>query len=86
MSLQPNPLHLILREPLLGAIVELGRARAFVRRHFLSVLQRTAIGKVSGDAGRAERVIADRRVNAGSRLAWQVCHKLKESGSGSVDS
>jgi hypothetical protein len=36
-----------------------------VRRHFLRVLERAAIGKVSGDAGRAERVIADRRVNAG---------------------
>jgi hypothetical protein len=28
------------------------------------MLQRAAIGKVSGDAGRVENVIADRRVNA----------------------
>ena len=32
----PNPLHLVLREALLGAVVELGRARALVRRHLPS--------------------------------------------------
>jgi hypothetical protein len=36
-----------------------------VRRHLLRVFERAAIGKISGDAGRAECVIADRRVNAG---------------------
>jgi len=35
-----------------------------VRRHFLRVFERAAVGKVSGDAGRAEGVITDRRVNA----------------------
>jgi len=56
------------------------------RGHLLSVLERAAIGKVGGDAGHAERVTTDRRVNAGSsRLAWQWCHKLKESGSGGVN-
>jgi hypothetical protein len=63
-SSQPDPFHLILREPLLRSIVKLCRARAFVRRHFLRVFERAAIGEVSGDAGRAKRVIADRRVNA----------------------
>jgi hypothetical protein len=38
-------------------------------RHILSVLQCAAVGKVSGDAGRAEGVITDRRVNAGSMVA-----------------
>ena len=40
-----------------------------MRRHFLSVLQRAAIGKVRGDAGRAECMIADRRVDAGRNSA-----------------
>ena len=31
-----NPLHLVRREALLGAVVELGRARALVRRHLPS--------------------------------------------------
>ena len=35
-----------------------------MRRHRLSVLQRAAIGKVSGEAGRWGRVIPNRRVNA----------------------
>jgi hypothetical protein len=39
-----------------------------VRRHFLSVLQRAAVGKVSGDAGRPERMIADRAQAAQSCL------------------
>jgi hypothetical protein len=63
--LKPDPLDLGLREPLLGAVIELGGARALVRRHFLRVFKRAAISKVSGNAGRAKRVIADRRVNAG---------------------
>jgi hypothetical protein len=43
----------------------------------------TAVGKVSGDAGRPERVIADRRVNAGGDSApadhaprVQLTHRL----------
>jgi hypothetical protein len=66
---EPDPLDLVLRAPLLRPVIELGRALALVRRHFLSVLQRAAIGKVSRDAGRAECVIADRRVNAGGASA-----------------
>ena len=64
---EPNPLHLVLRQPLLGAVIELGRARAFMRRHFLRVFERAAIGKISGDAGRAEGVIADRRIRCRRR-------------------
>jgi hypothetical protein len=36
--LKPDPLDLILGEPFLGAVVKLGRARAFVRGHLLRVL------------------------------------------------
>jgi hypothetical protein len=46
--LKPNPLHLVLWEPLFGAVVEFGRARAFVRRHFPRVFERAALGKISG--------------------------------------
>jgi hypothetical protein len=38
----------------LGAVIELGRAGAFVRRHFRRLFERAAIGKVGGDAGRPE--------------------------------
>jgi hypothetical protein len=65
MALQPDPLHLILGQALLGAVIELRGARAFVRCHFLRVLEGTAIGKVRGDAGRPERMTADRFSNAG---------------------
>jgi hypothetical protein len=46
--LKPNPLHLVLWEPLFCAVVEFGRARAFVRRHFPRVFERAAFGKVTG--------------------------------------
>lgn len=59
--LNRDPLDLIERNLIAGAVIELGRARAFVRGHGLSMLKRTTVRKVSGDAGRAERVIADRR-------------------------
>ena len=36
-----NPLDLIERDHIGGAVVELGRARALVRRHGLSILKRT---------------------------------------------
>ena len=49
----------------MAAVIELRRARALVRGHRLRMLERTAIAEISGDAGRAERVIADRRMNAG---------------------
>jgi hypothetical protein len=41
------------------------RAWAFVRRHFLRVLERAACGDISGDPGGAERVTADIRRDAG---------------------
>src|SRR3954452_24550626 len=62
---QPDPFHLILSETLLRTVVKLGGSRAFVRRHFLRVLERAAGGEIGGDAGRPERVAADRRGNTG---------------------
>jgi hypothetical protein len=62
---QPNPLDLVLSESFPGTVVKLGRARTFVRRHFLGMLERAAIGEIGGDPGRAEGVIADRRRDAG---------------------
>ena len=77
---EPDPLHLVLREPLLGAVIKLGRARAFVRRHLLRAFKRAAIGEVSGDAGRAEGVIADRRVDAG-RAGAPACRRIMRHAS-----
>ena len=53
-------------------------------RHFLSVLQCTAIGKVSGDAGRAERVSADRRVNAGATARRRIIRHESDIHSNSM--
>jgi hypothetical protein len=58
-----------LGEPLLGAVVELGRARALMRSHFLRVLERAAVRKIRGDPGRPEGVAADRLGDAGGRGA-----------------
>jgi hypothetical protein len=49
-----DPFDLVLGEPLLGAVVELGRAWALMRGHRLRVLQRAAIGQIRRDPGRAE--------------------------------
>ncbi len=63
-ALQSDPLHLILGKPLLGPIIELGRARAFMSRHLLRVFQSAAVGQIRRDSRRPERMIADRRENA----------------------
>jgi hypothetical protein len=46
-----------------------------MRRHFLRVLQRAAVGKIRGDTGGAEAVIADRR-GGGSYARRQLRHGL----------
>ena len=46
-----DPLDLIERDRIAGAVVELGRARAFVRRHVLRVFERPAAFEVGGDPG-----------------------------------
>ena len=60
-----NPLDLVERDLVAGAVVELGRARRLVRRDLLRVLQRAAVLEVGGDAGGAEGVAADRGLDAG---------------------
>jgi hypothetical protein len=62
---QPNPLHLVLRQPLLYAVVDLGGARALVGSH--RVFKRAAVGKIRRDAGRPQGVVADRRMDSGDR-------------------
>src|SRR3954469_2504619 len=66
---EANSLHFVLRKAFLGAVIELGRSRALVCRHFLRVLERAAVREIGGDAGRPERVTADRFGDAGRRGA-----------------
>src|SRR3984893_991319 len=56
--LNPDPLDLIERDLVAGAVVKLGCARAFVRRHRLGVFERSTGLEIGGDAGRAEHVAA----------------------------
>jgi hypothetical protein len=48
--------------------MELGRARALVRRHFLRVLERAGIGEIGGDPSCTESMTADRRREADNAL------------------
>jgi hypothetical protein len=57
--------HLIEGNLITGAIVKLGGARAFIRRHGLGVFERTAGLEIGGDAGRAEDVAAKLAFQAG---------------------
>jgi len=71
--LDHNPLHLIERDHIGRAIVELGRPRALVGGHGLSVLSVPAglEGEVGGDAYLSECIVsarlADCRAEQGSR-------------------
>jgi Toprim domain len=67
--LQADPFDLVLSEPLLGAVIELGGARTLMRGHRLRVFQRAAVGEIRRDPGRPERVVADRRHDAGGDRA-----------------
>jgi hypothetical protein len=57
--LNHNSFDLIERDFVAGAIVELGRARAFVRGHGLRVFQRAPGFQIGSDARGAESVAAD---------------------------
>jgi hypothetical protein len=57
--LNRNPLHLVERDLISRAVVELRGARAFMRGHRLCVLQRAAGFKIGGDARGAEGMAAD---------------------------
>src|SRR3954468_10280642 len=66
---EANSLHFVLRKAFLGAVIELGRSRTLVCRHFLRVLERAAVGEIGGDAGGAERVTPDRLGDTGCDCA-----------------
>jgi len=55
-TLQNNALDLIERDLVVAAVVEHGRAGAFMRRHLLGVLEQAAVEQIDGDAGGAEAV------------------------------
>ena len=85
--LNRNPLDLIEGDVIAGAVVELGGARAFVRRHELGVFQRAAGFEVGGDAGGLP--IASEGLRSGSAplrtdsravVVWEAA----EPGGGSV--
>ena len=63
---ESNPLHLVLGQPFLSTVIELGRARALVRGHFLRVFECAAVRKIGGDPSGAESVISDRGLDARS--------------------
>jgi hypothetical protein len=69
LRLNYNLLDLVEREALFRAVVELGGARALMCGHRLRVLQRAAVGEIRRDPGRPERVVADRRQDAGGECA-----------------
>jgi hypothetical protein len=54
--LDRDPLDLIERDGVAGAVIELGRPRALVRRHGLCILERAAGLEIGGDAGRPEHM------------------------------
>src|SRR5260221_7079924 len=60
-----DPLDLIERDGVAGAVVEFGRARALVRRHGLGVLERPAGLEIGGDAGRPKDVAPELDPEAG---------------------
>jgi hypothetical protein len=61
---ESDPLNFVLCQSLLRAVVELRRARAFMRGHGLGMLERAAIREIRCDAGCPKRVIADRCQNS----------------------
>ena len=64
-ELQNDALDLVERDLIVAAIVELGRARALMRRHLLGVLEETAVEQIDGDAGRPKAVAAEPSEEAG---------------------
>src|ERR1700730_6442736 len=63
--LNRNALDLIQRDRIVGAVIELGGARALMCGHRLRVLESAAGLEVGGDAGRAENVAAELALEAG---------------------
>jgi len=59
-ALEPNSLDLVLGKPLFRSVIELCRPRTLVCRHFLSVLERSAVRR-HGGASLSPSGAADRR-------------------------
>jgi len=59
-----DPLNLIERDLVTGAVVQLGCARAFVRGHSLGIFERAAGLEVGSNPGRAKYVAPDLSVEA----------------------
>src|SRR5437763_17054315 len=54
--LDRDSLHLIVRDGVARAVIELGRPWAFMRRHGLCILERAAGLEIGGDARRPEHM------------------------------
>ena len=65
-SLEADPLHLVQTDFVVSPVIQLRGARRRVVRHRCGVLQHATVFQVRGDAGRAERVVADGRADARS--------------------
>jgi len=63
--LKNDPFHLIESDLIVAPIVELGGARALVRRHLLRVFEQPAVEQIDRDAGRPECVTAQLRDDPG---------------------
>src|SRR5262249_58793239 len=57
--LNPDALDLVERDRIAGTVVELGRARAFVRRHALRMFERATGIQIGRDPGRPEGMAGD---------------------------
>ena len=64
-----DPLDLVEADVVAAPVIKLGGARRCVVRHRRGLFERAAIFQIGGDAGRAERVVADRRGDAGRERA-----------------
>src|SRR3546814_20619925 len=82
--LDQHPFNLIERHVIGPPIVELGRARGAMVRHRPGRLQRAAVLQVSGNPGRAERMVADRRSDIGRHRASAHHRERIGLGQGSV--
>jgi hypothetical protein len=69
-------LDLVQTDVVVTPVIELGGARRRMIGHRGGVLERAAVFQIGGDAGRAERVVADHRADAGS-LGPALHHRVR---------
>jgi hypothetical protein len=75
--LDHNPLDLVERDLIAGVILELRRARTFVRRHRLSILQSAAVFKAGGDSCRPKRVTTNLASSPASRARRRIIDRRR---------